>query len=149
MLEKIQSSERISFTVEALKYVRPLNVAFETDSVEAIKHVVREGAGLALRDAADPRLVHAHHAGCIRRVMLNIFCHARGLARGAHPVAHARPAPARCACPSPDRWRWSWRPPGPAASLRSRWGGGTGRRTNPRTGPQHPAADRLWALAAG
>lgn len=47
VLEKTQSSERVSFTAEALKYVNSLNVAFETDSVEAIKHAVREGAGLA------------------------------------------------------------------------------------------------------
>ena len=47
VLEKTQSSERICFTVEALKYVNSLNLAFETDSVEAIKHAVREGAGLA------------------------------------------------------------------------------------------------------
>jgi DNA-binding transcriptional LysR family regulator len=47
ILEKTESSERISFTVETLKYVNSLNVAFETDSMEAIKHAVREGAGLA------------------------------------------------------------------------------------------------------
>lgn len=47
LLEKMQSSERISFTVEALKYLNSLNIIFEADSVEAIKHAVRDGAGLA------------------------------------------------------------------------------------------------------
>lgn len=47
LLEKMQSSERISFTVEALKYLNSLNIVFEADSVEAIKRAVRDGAGLA------------------------------------------------------------------------------------------------------
>lgn len=47
VLEKTLSSERISFTVEALKYLNSLNIMFEADSVEAIKRAVREGAGLA------------------------------------------------------------------------------------------------------
>lgn len=47
LLEKTQSSERISFTVEALKYLNSLNIVFEADSVEAIKRAVRDGAGLA------------------------------------------------------------------------------------------------------
>jgi len=47
LLEKTQSSERISFTVEALKYLNSLNIIFEADSVEAIKRAVRDGAGLA------------------------------------------------------------------------------------------------------
>nr|WP_301287234.1 LysR substrate-binding domain-containing protein [Sphingobium sp. OAS761] len=46
ILEKTQSSERISFTVEALKYINSLNIIFEADSIETIKRVVREGAGL-------------------------------------------------------------------------------------------------------
>jgi len=47
VLEKTQSSERISFTVEALKTINSLNIVLEADSVEAIKRAVREGAGLA------------------------------------------------------------------------------------------------------
>lgn len=47
VLEKTQSSERISFTVEALKYLNSLNIVFEADSIEAIKRAVREKAGLA------------------------------------------------------------------------------------------------------
>lgn len=47
VLEKTQSSERISFTVEALKYLNSLNIVLETDSVEVIKRAVRDGAGLA------------------------------------------------------------------------------------------------------
>lgn len=47
LLEKTQSSERISFTVEALKYINSLNIVLETDSVEAIKRAARHGAGLA------------------------------------------------------------------------------------------------------
>lgn len=47
LLEKTQSSERISFTVEALKYLNSINIVFETDSVEAIKRAVADGAGLA------------------------------------------------------------------------------------------------------
>lgn len=47
VLEKTQSSERISFTVEALKSINSINIIFETDSVEAIKRAVRDGAGLA------------------------------------------------------------------------------------------------------
>lgn len=47
VLEKTQSSERIFFTVEALKYLNSLNIVLEADSVEAIKRAVRDGAGLA------------------------------------------------------------------------------------------------------
>ncbi len=47
LLEKTQSSDRISFTVEALKSLNSLNIVLETDSVEAIKRAVRDGAGLA------------------------------------------------------------------------------------------------------
>ncbi|WP_176594494.1 LysR substrate-binding domain-containing protein [Sphingobium sp. EM0848] len=47
VLEKTLSSERISFTVEALKYINSLNILLETDSVEAVKRAVAYGAGLA------------------------------------------------------------------------------------------------------
>ena len=47
MLEKTLSSERISFTVEALKYLNSLNIVFEAESIEAIKRIVASGAGLA------------------------------------------------------------------------------------------------------
>ena len=47
LLEKTQSSDRISFTVEALKSLNSLDIVLETDSVEAIKRAVRDGAGLA------------------------------------------------------------------------------------------------------
>jgi DNA-binding transcriptional LysR family regulator len=47
LLEKTQSSERIAFTLEALKYLNTLDIRLETDSVEAIKRAVRDGAGLA------------------------------------------------------------------------------------------------------
>jgi len=47
LLEKTQSSDRIAFTVEALKSLNSLNIVLETDSVEAIKRAVRDGAGLA------------------------------------------------------------------------------------------------------
>ncbi|WP_162854685.1 LysR substrate-binding domain-containing protein [Sphingobium estronivorans] len=47
VLEKTLSSERISFTVEALKYISSLNILLETDSVEAVKRAVAHGAGLA------------------------------------------------------------------------------------------------------
>jgi LysR family transcriptional regulator, low CO2-responsive transcriptional regulator len=47
LLEKTQSSDRISFTVEALKSLNSLHIVLETDSVEAIKRAVRDGAGLA------------------------------------------------------------------------------------------------------
>ncbi|WP_196221859.1 LysR substrate-binding domain-containing protein [Sphingobium sp. CAP-1] len=46
VLEKTLSSERISFTVEALKYINSLNILLETDSVEAVKRAVAHGAGL-------------------------------------------------------------------------------------------------------
>jgi len=46
-LEKTLSSERISFTVEALKSLNSLNIVFEGDSVEAIKRIVGEGTVLA------------------------------------------------------------------------------------------------------
>lgn len=47
VLEKTLSSERISFTVEALKYFASIDVVFEADSVEAIKRIVSKGATLA------------------------------------------------------------------------------------------------------
>ena len=47
VLEKTLSSERISFTVEALKYLNSLNIVFEAESIEAIKRIVASGAGLA------------------------------------------------------------------------------------------------------
>lgn len=46
VLEKTLSSERISFTVEALKYINSFNILLETDSVEAVKRAVAHGAGL-------------------------------------------------------------------------------------------------------
>ena len=42
-LEKTGSSERISFTVEMLKHVSSINIALESDSIEAIKRLVRSG----------------------------------------------------------------------------------------------------------
>lgn len=47
VLEKTLSSERISFTVEALKHFSSVDVVLETDSIEAIKRAVARGAGLA------------------------------------------------------------------------------------------------------
>ena len=47
VLEKTLSSERISFTVEALKYFASIDVVFEADSVEAIKRIVSKGGTLA------------------------------------------------------------------------------------------------------
>ncbi len=47
ILEKTLSSERISFTVEALKHFSSVDVVLETDSIEAIKRAVARGAGLA------------------------------------------------------------------------------------------------------
>jgi DNA-binding transcriptional LysR family regulator len=47
VLEKTLSSERIAFTVEALKYFNSMNVALEADSVEAIKRMVRQSDMLA------------------------------------------------------------------------------------------------------
>ncbi len=47
VLEKTLSSERISFTVEALKYLNSLNIVLEADSVEAVKRIVASGTGLA------------------------------------------------------------------------------------------------------
>ncbi|MEC3948213.1 LysR substrate-binding domain-containing protein [Sphingobium sp. HWE2-09] len=47
VLEKTLSSERIAFTVEALKYFNSMNVALEADSVEAIKRIVRQSDMLA------------------------------------------------------------------------------------------------------
>jgi len=46
LLEKTQSSDRIAFTVEALKYLNSLDIVLESDSIEAIKRAVRDGAGL-------------------------------------------------------------------------------------------------------
>lgn len=46
VLEKTQSSDRIAFTVEALKYLNSLDIVLESDSIEAIKRAVRGGAGL-------------------------------------------------------------------------------------------------------
>ncbi|MBH1997538.1 MAG: LysR family transcriptional regulator [Sphingomonadaceae bacterium] len=47
VLEKTLSSERISFTVEALKYFVSIDVVFEADSVEAIKRIVSKCGVLA------------------------------------------------------------------------------------------------------
>ena len=47
IMEKTHSSERTSFTLEALKYVNSLNIVLESDSVEAIKRAVQSGTGLA------------------------------------------------------------------------------------------------------
>jgi DNA-binding transcriptional LysR family regulator len=47
VLEKTASSERTAFTTEALKYVNSINVVLETDSIEAIKRVVRQGQAVA------------------------------------------------------------------------------------------------------
>ena len=47
VLEKTASSERIAFTVETLKYMSSINVAMETDSIEAIKRAVMTGQMIA------------------------------------------------------------------------------------------------------
>lgn len=47
IMEKTHSSERTSFTLEALKYINSLNIVLESDSVEAIKRAVQSGTGLA------------------------------------------------------------------------------------------------------
>ncbi len=47
ILEKTASSERISFTVETLKHVSSINIALESDSIEAIKRIVRGGDFIA------------------------------------------------------------------------------------------------------
>lgn len=47
VLEKTVSSERIAFTVETLKYMSSINVAMETDSIEAIKRAVMTGQMIA------------------------------------------------------------------------------------------------------
>lgn len=47
IMEKSQSSERASFTIESLKYVNSLNIVLESDSVESIKRAVQVGTGLA------------------------------------------------------------------------------------------------------
>jgi DNA-binding transcriptional LysR family regulator len=47
VLEKTASSERIAFTVETLKHMSSINVVMETDSLEAIKRVVKKGQVIA------------------------------------------------------------------------------------------------------
>lgn len=47
IMEKTHSSERTSFTIEALKSVNSLNIVLESDSVESIKRAVQSGTGLA------------------------------------------------------------------------------------------------------
>lgn len=47
IMEKALSSERTSFTVEILKHVASLRVAFEADNIETIKRLVKTSDGLA------------------------------------------------------------------------------------------------------
>jgi len=51
VLEKTASSERTAFTTEALKYINSINVVLETDSIEAVKRVVRQSQIIACTSA--------------------------------------------------------------------------------------------------
>lgn len=45
-LEKAMSSERISFTMEALKHLSSIRIVFESDNIEAVKAMVKTGTAV-------------------------------------------------------------------------------------------------------